>query len=137
MSTILAFVLQSCDTQKATEVAELNNVQQNFKTLLDYYHSERKVLYPLESTAAGEDTYNDILPNNISSAYRKKMKSFYETKLNELSKIDRTQLTDKEQLRLPYRPISLSPRMKLHQSLPQKISIQMCINFCSSNRLMS
>jgi len=95
---ILIVALQSCQSEKETTVVDDPEIHEDFKVLLFDYHNKRKSLYPLESTAAGEDIYNHLLPNNLTSSYQKRLISFYQDNLNALGRIDREKLTDKEKL---------------------------------------
>jgi uncharacterized protein (DUF885 family) len=66
--------------------------------LFDNYYEERLGLFPLEATAIADKRYNDQLPCDIADSYRGKLKLFYEKYLDEISKIDRSQLTGEDVL---------------------------------------
>ncbi len=70
----------------------------NFATLCDRYYEERIQLFPLEATFAGDDRYNDLLPNDGSSAFIKQSKDFYKKYLNELKEYDRNGLNDNDKI---------------------------------------
>jgi uncharacterized protein (DUF885 family) len=81
--------------QQETAVAAVPD--QNFSQLLENYYEERLRLYPLEATAIADNRYNNILPNDITDAYREQEKAFYQKYLDQLKAIDREQLSEEEQ----------------------------------------
>ncbi|GAA0891152.1 DUF885 domain-containing protein [Fulvivirga kasyanovii] len=83
--------------QKAEETTgQKDSVQ--LKALLSNYHDERLQFYPLEATFAGDNRYNDTLPNNISQQYLNKLEAFYSKYKNQLQELDRGQLSENEQM---------------------------------------
>jgi uncharacterized protein (DUF885 family)/diadenosine tetraphosphate (Ap4A) HIT family hydrolase len=84
--------------------SELDGIALKLKTVLDLrdlydeYYEERLALFPFEATSAGDDRYNDRLPNTISNEYRENLRRFYEKYLarlrafvpEELSPVERT-----------------------------------------------
>jgi uncharacterized protein (DUF885 family) len=62
------------------------------------FHEERFKLSPIEATLAGDNRYNDTLPNFISSAYIQTASSFYSGIRKELTGFDRAALSDNQQL---------------------------------------
>lgn len=69
-----------------------------FASLCDHYYEDRLKLFPLEATYAGDNRYNDLLPNDISSDFLKQSKTFYKAYLDSLGKYDRESLNDNDQL---------------------------------------
>lgn len=67
-------------------------------SLLTNYHEEYFQLFPLAATSAGDNRYNDQLPNTISQAYRNQVKSFYQKYKNQLAAIDVRALNENDQL---------------------------------------
>jgi uncharacterized protein (DUF885 family) len=92
---IVAFAILSACTSQKQEVTETKKTFSNF--LSDYYE-ERLHLYPMEATQAGDNRYNDLFPNDITTSYRAKLKDFYTRYQQELSTFDRTSLTTQEQV---------------------------------------
>lgn len=45
--------------------------------LADAYYEDRLKLFPLDATVAGDNRYNDLLPNNLMPAFRAELESFY------------------------------------------------------------
>jgi uncharacterized protein (DUF885 family) len=68
------------------------------KNFFEKYYDERMALFPLEATQNGDNRFNDQLPCDISVAYREKIKSFYKRYLDELSKYDRSKLSNHDQI---------------------------------------
>src|SRR6187397_2984397 len=62
------------------------------RKLFTSYYDDRLKLFPFEATEAGDPRYNDLLPNNGSQEYIKKLNSFYRSYLNTLKKYNREKL---------------------------------------------
>jgi uncharacterized protein (DUF885 family) len=62
------------------------------------YHEARLKLYPLEATMAGDDRYNDRLPNNLTDEFRAAESAFYKKYLAALGRLDRARLSQEDQL---------------------------------------
>jgi len=84
-------LFSSCSTKSDSTAIPLDSLFKN-------YHEERLKLFPLQATSIGDNRYNDILPNNLSQEYRTRVKNFYESYRDQLASIDRTTLTENEQL---------------------------------------
>lgn len=70
-----------------------------FDSLLDAYHEERLAkISPLDATAAGDNRYNDILPNILTQAYRDQVAEFYGRYKNILSNIDKNALQGEDRI---------------------------------------
>lgn len=69
-----------------------------FDSLLAQYHEERFKFSPIEATLAGDNRYNDTLPNDISLAYREKLRDFYNRYREQLESFDRNSLSENQQL---------------------------------------
>ncbi|HEX5171385.1 MAG TPA: DUF885 domain-containing protein [Cyclobacteriaceae bacterium] len=69
-----------------------------FDSLLAQYHEERFKFYPLDATLAGDNRYNDTLPNDISSDYREALRIFYARYREQLESFDRNILTENQRL---------------------------------------
>jgi uncharacterized protein (DUF885 family) len=97
MKKIYPFVfcaaLASCSAPK-----EQQNNAISFDSLMHDYHEEYLKLYPFVATSAGDNRYNDVLPNNISVGYRNQIKGFYSEYQEKLSVIDRSVLSDDDRL---------------------------------------
>lgn len=69
-SAALAFT--SCSKKEKT--TEPND---KVKEITENYYQERLKLYPWEATYAGDDRYNNLMPNTLSDAYIKQTKDFF------------------------------------------------------------
>jgi len=88
----ISLSLQSCKQESTKkENSEL-------KTLLENYYQERLKLFPLEATLAGDDRYNNLLPNNLDDKYIAKAKAFFTKYKNELAKFDDNDLSENDKL---------------------------------------
>ena len=62
------------------------------------YYEERLRLYPMEATMAGDDRYNDQLPNNLTEEFRAAEVAFYQKYLAALSPFAHEHLSAGDQL---------------------------------------
>ena len=88
---IALFFLSSAGAQI---VAQNNTLHQLFKN----YYEDRIKLFPLEATAAGDNRYNNILPNDGSQLFLKQVHEFYSKYQKNLSS---------------YKPESLNPEDRI------------------------
>src|SRR5688500_7065628 len=91
----ILLLLASCTSNTKQEVAD---TKKSFKDFLDSYYEERLQFFPLDATEQGDNRYNNLLPNDISEAYRSQLKDFYTKNSKELSSYDRTLLTPQEKV---------------------------------------
>lgn len=63
-----------------------------FAKTMDDYYEQRLRLYPFEATANGDNRYNDLLPINISDAYKDTLMNFYNSYKQRLAGVDTTKL---------------------------------------------
>lgn len=66
--------------------------------LLDNYYNTRLRLFPLEATVNGVNLYNDQLPVDISESYRKEVEQFFQSYLDSLNAVERTNLNETDQI---------------------------------------
>ncbi|MGI4749057.1 MAG: hypothetical protein ACRYFB_00360 [Janthinobacterium lividum] len=69
----LGLFLLSCQTKTGSSSAEKNK---DLAAFFDRYYENRLKLYPLEATYAGDNRYNDQLPNDGSADFLKKANHF-------------------------------------------------------------
>ncbi len=74
------------------------DLSSDLKSLFDQYYEERLKFYPMEATQINDSRYNDTLPVDISEAYREKLRGFYKTYLEKITKYDRALLNDQEKI---------------------------------------
>lgn len=89
-----AILLFSCNPAKKEEKKKALS----FDSLLNAYHEERLKLVPLEATAAGDNRYNDLLPNTLTQEYRNQIAEFYGRYKNIITPIDKSTLTPEERM---------------------------------------
>ncbi|MEE1946218.1 DUF885 domain-containing protein [Pedobacter sp. KR3-3] len=75
-----------------------NAENKNFAALCEQYYQEGLKLSPLDATFAGDDRYNDLLPNTGSEAFIAESKKFNERFLDSLGHYDREKLNDNDKL---------------------------------------
>ncbi|MCB0278795.1 MAG: DUF885 domain-containing protein, partial [Calditrichaeota bacterium] len=71
IQSLILFTLLSCARQNTEAVSP-------FRQMLEDYHEGQLKLYPLNATFAGDNRYNDLFPNSISSEFLAKEQSFYQ-----------------------------------------------------------
>ncbi|QQL49565.1 DUF885 domain-containing protein [Mucilaginibacter ginkgonis] len=92
---MLAIVVASC---KHPAKINLSSNNKELAKLFDEYYEDRLKLYPLEATAAGDNRYNDQLPNDGSAAFIQKAKRFYSNYLERIKLYKRDDLNDGDKL---------------------------------------
>jgi uncharacterized protein (DUF885 family) len=70
----------------------------DFKNVLDSYYQESLKMFPLNATSAGDNRYNDILPNALSDDFIEKEKAFYKEYKEKISAFDDANLNENDQL---------------------------------------
>ena len=97
LNLLLLLFIISCKNEKSTNV-EINNTSEIFAELLQNFNEEGLVLNPLNATQAGDNRFNDQLPNFLSEDYKAKKKAYYTKYKNLLSEIDESQLSETEKM---------------------------------------
>ncbi len=97
MKKNLAFLLIpilffSCQPQDKSE--ELKPIADVFEN----YYQDRLKLFPMEATYAGDERYNDILPNNLTADFENQVRDMFTSYKEELTKYDKSSLTEEEQM---------------------------------------
>src|SRR4051812_9478022 len=78
-ATFIALIFLS--SIQAQTIAQNNVLHQLFKN----YYEDRIKLFPLEATAAGDNRYNNMLPNDGSQSFLKQVHEFYSKYQKDLS----------------------------------------------------
>jgi uncharacterized protein (DUF885 family) len=86
---VLLFFLISC-SQKTKH-------SQNLSRLFADYWEDHSKLYPLDATQQGDNRYNDLLPDDMSEAFRKKEHDFRKKYLTKLLTFPREELSKEDQ----------------------------------------
>ena len=92
---LTATCINGCSPTAPNEGAEKNK---DLATLFDNYWEQRMQLFPLEATADGDNRYNDKLPADFTDGYRAKLNEFYNNYLSQLTKFDRSSLSDNDKI---------------------------------------
>ena len=96
---IIVLCFSACKKdQKTTETEITVETNADFEAVVKTYYEEGLRLNPLNATAAGDNTYNDQLPNFLSDDYIKKMHSFYDSFNTKVNSFDDAVLTKDQQL---------------------------------------
>ena len=98
MKKILLFSLVLTLTFTSCEKGEKKTTTEAFNELLSNYNEESYKLFPLNATFAGDNRYNDQLPNDLTDEFKDSLKSFYSDTKNSLSKFNDVDLTDSEKM---------------------------------------
>lgn len=93
--TVLSVVTLSCSSPSKDEAQE---TQPSLDSLLNRYHEERLLLSPFDATMAGDNRYNDLLPNTLTAGYRKQVGDFYTRYRTQLTAFDRNALSRDDQM---------------------------------------
>jgi len=72
--------------------------QVSFSSLLKNYYEQSLKLYPLQATQNGDNRYNDLLPNNLTVAFRNQEHQFYQSYADSLKMYDRSKLDSTDQM---------------------------------------
>ncbi|MEO7988592.1 MAG: DUF885 domain-containing protein [Chryseolinea sp.] len=94
--TVLSVVMLSCSSPSKNEAQETQ--QPSLDSLLNQYHEERLKLSPFDATMAGDNRYNDLLPNTLTADYRKQVSDFYSRYRTRLTAFDRNTLSQDDQM---------------------------------------
>ncbi|MCB0397580.1 MAG: DUF885 domain-containing protein [Flavobacteriales bacterium] len=87
---------KSSETQ-STEKVNTDSVSA-FRSMLEQYNEDRLRLFPIDATYAGDNRYNDQLPNYSSLAFQKEIKGFYQKYLGELDGYDPATMDDNDKV---------------------------------------
>lgn len=87
-------MLVSCKKEKSTVAESSTSIDIIFK---DYYKFKDRI-NPIEATKGGNYEYNDYIANYISDEYQQDLKENYTYFLNELSKLDKSTLSETDLL---------------------------------------
>jgi uncharacterized protein (DUF885 family) len=92
--SVLSVVMLSCSPPKD----EAQETQPSLDSLLNRYHEERLLLSPFDATMAGDNRYNDLLPNTLTADYRRQVSDFYTRYRTQLTAFDRNALSQDDQM---------------------------------------
>lgn len=95
-SLFIVIAFTSCEKNKPK--ATTNNLSQEFNDFLENYNEETYKLFPLSATNAGDNRYNDQLPNNLTTDFLNQIKSFYTKTKIDLEKFNDEDLSESEKM---------------------------------------
>ncbi len=90
----LVLMLACTSSKKETNIDQSSA----FDSLLTLFGEDRFKLMPMEATVAGDNRYNDTLPNDLTAEYRQAVKAFYMTYREKLEGFDRNSITENQKL---------------------------------------
>ncbi len=96
ISTVLACKKE--DTSIAKEQDTKVNISAEFNELLNSYYEEGLVLNPMKATFEGDNRYNDQFSNVLSEETVQKMKTYYTSYKEKVSKFDDSLLSNSEKI---------------------------------------
>ena len=75
----VAILFSACkkDKDSSNSESEMDTTMKDFATDLQDYYEETLKMYPLNATSAGDNRYNDQLPDVLTNEFIQKEKSFY------------------------------------------------------------
>lgn len=79
-----------------------NSSNQKFASLCEQYYQEGLKLNPLSATVAGDERYNDLLPNDGTAEFKAQYAAFNQRFLDSLSNYNREKLTANDKLSFDY-----------------------------------
>ena len=97
----LCILISSCKNDSKTETnteTTMVTVNQDFKKMLDNYYQDGLKLNPLAATYAGDNRFNDKMPNYLSSEHKAKVKAYYTNYKDLLNTYNTADLNKSEKL---------------------------------------
>ncbi len=96
LTMIIAASLSACKQPGTTGSTPGDN--KDLAKIFNDYYQDRLKLYPIEATFAGDNRYNDLLPNDGSAAFTKQAKDLYTSYLDKVKQFKREDLSEADQL---------------------------------------
>jgi uncharacterized protein (DUF885 family) len=90
------FMMLSCSNPPKNETQDA--ARPSLDSLLTQYHEGRLKLFPMDATMAGDNRYNDLLPNALTAEFRQQVKDFYSDYRTKLTAFDRAALSEDDQM---------------------------------------
>ena len=98
---LIAILFSACKKDKETPIMDTEletEVKSDFETVLEAYHEETLKMYPLNATSAGDNRYNDQLPNVLTNEFKDREKTFYTNYKKKITGFRDENLSESEQL---------------------------------------
>ena len=97
LSLLVLLLVFSCKEDSKT-LDNSNSKSETFMTLLDDYYEEGLKLNPLTATFAGDNRYNDLLPNTLSDEHVANSKAYYNAFKKRLDGLDDSNFSESEKM---------------------------------------
>lgn len=94
----LAIITVSCKKDKESDNKNETEQLSDFETVLKNYHEESLKMYPINATSAGDNRYNDQLPNVLTDEFRQQEKTLYTNYKSRIMGFNDENLSESEQL---------------------------------------
>ncbi len=94
----LAFLLSSCKNDTKETNKDQANVTVEFNSMLENYYEDGLKLNPLNATFAGDNRFNDQLPNTLSDEHVANVKAYYNLYNDTLKTFNDDDLSDSEKM---------------------------------------
>ncbi len=97
----IAVLLSACKKDKENPDMDSNmetGTLGDFAIVLKNYHEESLKMYPMKATEAGDNRYNDQLPNVLSDAFREQERNFYSNYKNQIVAFNDSDFSKTEKL---------------------------------------
>ncbi|MGJ8593373.1 MAG: DUF885 domain-containing protein [Aquaticitalea sp.] len=97
----IAIVFYACKKDKETSITEDSieiDTMSDYEKDLKNYHEETLKMYPLMATSAGDNRYNDLLPNVLSREFKQQERAFYTNYLTKMKGYNDADLSESERL---------------------------------------
>lgn len=92
----VAILTVACKKEKESDSKTVQLSE--FETVLKNYHEESLKMYPINATNAGDNRYNDQLPNVLTDEFRQQEKTFYTNYRSSILGFKDENLSESEQL---------------------------------------
>lgn len=93
-------LLASCKNDKSSTTETPDSTEKNieFSSMLNDFYQDGLKLNPLAATSAGDNRYNNLLPNSLSDEFATKVKAYYQNYKTKAESYTNEQLTKTQQL---------------------------------------
>ncbi|QLE01840.1 DUF885 domain-containing protein [Galbibacter sp. BG1] len=94
LAAFAAFVACKNDPKEEEKVVMKTPIDSVFQT----YYNESLKLYPLSATYAGDNRYNDYLPNDLTVSFKQQQTDFYTKYVSKLKEYEKDSLSKEQQM---------------------------------------
>jgi uncharacterized protein (DUF885 family) len=97
ISAFAMIIMQACSPPKNAEAPE-NAITPD--SLFKQYHEERLKLFPIDATYAGDNRYNDLLPNTLTAEFRQQVNDLFSKYRKQIDTYDVEKLSGDDRMSL-------------------------------------